>query len=142
MTTSNIAASDRNLTTAPWRSVRLALAVDATITALNGLAYLVGADVLDELLNLNTVLLRWAGTFLMAFGLVVAALVRRPLPSRAAVWIVIGINAAWAMDSVLMGVLGWGSPSAVGTAWIIGQGVLVAGFAAWQAAALTQRTRS
>lgn len=139
MTTSNIAAPDRLLAPPPRGVLRLALAVDATVTGLNGLVYVVGAEALDGWFGLDAELLRGSGVFLLAFGLTVAALARRPRPLHAAVWIVVGINAVWAMAGLLVAVAGWGSPSVVGTAWIMSQWLLVGGFAAWQATTLTQQ---
>lgn len=61
---------------------------------------------------------------------------------HAAVWTVVGINVAWAVDSLVLAVVGWASPSTVGTAWIIGQALMVGGFAGWQATAARGRTAS
>lgn len=143
MTTSNIAGPDCLLSPPSKGALRLALASDATVTGLNGLVYLVGAEALAGLFGLDPGLLRGSGGFLLAFGLTVGALARRPRPLHVAVWIVVGINVVWAMVGLLVAVVGWGSPSPVGTVWIIGQALLICGFAARQATAVThQRVQS
>lgn len=142
MTTSNIEALHRLADPPPTAALRLALAVDATVTGLNGLVYLVGAEALNGPLGLDTGLLRGAGSFLLAFGLAVGALARRPRLPHVAVWTVVGINLVWAADSLLVAIVGWGSPSPLGTAWIIAQALVVGGFAAWQATAVRRRGAS
>lgn len=140
MTTSNLAPPHRHLNPRPPRDVlRQALVVDATMTSLNGLAYLVGAEAIDGLLGVDVGWLRGAGGFLLAFGLAVGALARRPRLPDAAVWTVVVINAVWGLDGLLVAAIGWGSPSAVGTAWIIAQALVVGSFAGWQATAVRSR---
>ncbi len=115
---------------------RTALALDAAVSGANGAAYLVAAPLLDDLLGLPPAVLRPAGAFLVAFAaaLALAAASRpvRPGPLRVG----IAVNAGWVVASVAAAVLGWGSPTTVGTVWILLQAAAVAGFAGLQRAAL------
>lgn len=143
MTTSTLTASHRRLHPPPARdALRRALVVDAAVTSLNGLVYLVGAEALDGLLGLDVGWLRGAGSFLLVFGLAIGALARRSRPPHSAVWTVIGINVVWALDGLLVAAAGWGSPSAAGTAWIIAQALVVGSFVTWQATAARGRAVS
>ncbi len=119
--------------------LRLALGLDAAVTGVNGVAYLAAAGPLSELLGLSPELLRGAGAFLVGFSALVALLARRRTPAPAAVLAVVVANAAWAADSVVAAAAGWGSPTGVGTAWIVLQAVAVAAFGALQLLALRAR---
>src|SRR5215217_5163508 len=61
--------------------LRLALRLDAVVTAANGAAYLLAAPLLGDLLGLPAGWLRGVGVFLLLFGAVVWAVAR---PARAA----------------------------------------------------------
>jgi hypothetical protein len=52
--------------------------------------------------------------------------------ARRAVTAVVAANVVWAVDSVVLAIAGWGSPTAAGTVWILLQALVVAGFAAVQ----------
>ncbi|WP_091376445.1 hypothetical protein [Geodermatophilus sp. DSM 45219] len=123
-------------TTAPARSslLRLALRLDAVVTAANGAAYLLAAPLLADLLGLPAGWLRGVGAFLLLFGAGVWAVAARPAPS--AVVPVVAANALWATGSLAVAAAGTGGPTTVGTVWIVLQGVVVAGFAALQVAGL------
>jgi hypothetical protein len=116
--------------------LRSALLLDAGVTGLNGIAYLAGAGVLDRALGLDAGLLYGAGAFLLAYGVAVGVLGTRARIPRTAAWTVVAVNAVWALDSLAAAALGWGSPTPVGTGWIVAQAVVVGGFAALQAVAL------
>jgi hypothetical protein len=121
-------------TTAPAAPslLRLALRLDAVVTAANGAAYLLAAPLLDDLLGLPAGWLRGIGVFLLLFGVGVWTVAARPAPP--AVGTVVAANALWAAGSVLVAAAGVGSPTAVGTVWIGLQAVVVAAFAALQVA--------
>ena len=116
--------------------LRLALKLDAVVTGANGAAYLAAAGPLSDLLGVPAGPLRGVGAFLIVFAGAVAVLGARPAPTALAVKAVIAINVLWAVDSVALAVLGGWSPTAVGTAWIVAQAGVVAGFAALQRHAL------
>ncbi len=116
--------------------IRALLALDAGVTAANGAAYVLAADPLGDLLGLSPSLLRGTGAFLLVFAALVALAARRPRPARGVVIALIAINAVWALDSLVVAGAGWGSPTSAGTAWIVAQGLAVAGFGVLQVLAL------
>lgn len=116
--------------------LRPALKLDAVVTGANGAAYLVAAGPLGDLLGLSPTLLRAAGAFLLLFAAAVWFTgSRREIP-RAAVVAIVALNVVWAVESLVEAVAGWGSPTVVGTIWIVVQAVTVAGFAGLQALGL------
>ncbi len=121
--------------------LRLALRLDAGVTAANGAAYLVAAGALAELLGLPEALLRGAGAFLLAFAVLVGLTAARPAVPRRAAGAVVAVNAVWALGSVAAAVAGWGTPTTAGTVWIVLQAVTVAGFAELQVAGLRRAGR-
>lgn len=66
------------------------------------------------------------------YGVAVAMVAMQDRPHGAAVWAVIALNTVWAVDSLVVAGLGWGSPTAVGTVWIVLQAIVVTAFAALQ----------
>ena len=110
--------------------LRLALTLDAVVTGANGLAYLVLAGPLSDLLGHSAALLRGVGAFLLVFAVMVAATAKRP--QRGAVLAIVAANVAWAAGSVVAAVAGWGSPETAGAVWTVMQAVFVAGFAELQ----------
>ena len=116
--------------------LRVALKLDALVTAGNGAAYLVAAGPLGDLLGLSPALLRGTGAFLLAFAAAVLVIGTRSTVPRAGVLAVVALNAIWALDSLAAAVTGWGSPTTAGTVWIVLQALTVAAFALLQAAGL------
>ena len=116
--------------------LRTALLLDAGVTGLNGLGYLAGAGLLDRVLGLPTGWLYAAGGFLLAYGVAVGVLATRPRISRPAAGAVVTVNAVWALASLVVVALGWGSPTTVGAVWLVAQALVVGGFAALQVLAL------
>jgi hypothetical protein len=112
--------------------LRRALVADAVISGSTGLLMLAGAGFLETWLGVPAALLRYAGLVLLPFAGLVGVLSRSERPSRTAVWLVIGLNAAWVAGSVLLLVSGQLSPSALGTAFILVQALAVAVFAEMQ----------
>lgn len=122
--------------TAAARPLRLFLGLDAAVTGANGLIYLLAAGPVGDLLDMNTGFLRGIGAFLTVYGILVAALASRPVPSTAGTKLVIEANLLWAVASVAAVVFGWLDPNAIGTAWIPMQAAVVAAFAVLQMKAL------
>jgi hypothetical protein len=122
---------------APRSLLRFALRLDAVVSALNGLAYVAVAPVLEDVLGLPAGPMRWVGAFLLLYGAAVWAVSTRPDP-RAAGAVVVA-NLLWVFASGIAAVTGLGTPTAVGTAWIVLQAVVVAGFAALQIAGLRRQ---
>ena len=134
--------TDMTLTTARSRPLlRLALKLDAVVTGANGAAYLAAAGPLSDLLGLSEALLRAAGAFLLAYAAVVWIVgTRREIP-RGPVYAIVGANAIWAVDSVVMAIAGWGDATTAGTVWILLQAVVVAAFAELQLAGVRRMGR-
>ncbi|SDL78463.1 hypothetical protein SAMN05660642_00801 [Geodermatophilus siccatus] len=114
--------------------LRLALRLDAAVTAANGAAYLLAAPLLGDLLGLPAGWLRGVGVFLLLIGAVVCAVAARPTPP--AVGTVVAANVLWAVGSLVVAGTGVGGPTAVGAAWTVLQAVVVAAFAGLQVAGL------
>jgi 4-amino-4-deoxy-L-arabinose transferase-like glycosyltransferase len=121
--------------------LRRVLALDAAVTAGNGLIYLVAAGPVGRLLDVQPDLLTGLGIFLVAYGAAVGYLAARPVPPSGWVRVVIGANVAWVAASLCAMLFGWLDPSTAGKVWIPLQAAVVAGFAALQAAGLNRRER-
>jgi hypothetical protein len=112
--------------------LRLALKLDAVVTAANGAAYLAAAGILDSALGVPSSLLRATGAFLLVFAAIVGFVGTRPVIRPVAAGAIIGANAAWAAGSVMLAILDSFSPTVAGTAWIGLQALVVALFALLQ----------
>jgi hypothetical protein len=135
MTTTSAASTSARRT----QLLRPALRLDAAVTGLTGAAYLAAAPLLADLLGLSTTLQRSAGAVLLVFAVAVWLVGAGPRVRAAAVEAVIGVNVLWTIGSLVAVVTGFGSPTAVGTAWLVVQAVVVAGFAALQLVGLRRR---
>lgn len=130
------AAVSPTVATAPQLPLRRWLGLDALVTAGNGLAYLVLAGPLSDLLDVDRGLLLVLGAALVVYALDVGWLARRAVPSPRLVSLVIDVNAAWAVASVVVLVTGVLDPSTAGYVWIPLQAAVVMGFAVVQYGAL------
>ena len=110
------------------RFLRLALLADAVATAACGVILVVGSRALEAWLQIPTALLFYAGLSLLPWAAFVYYLSAQAQVTRAAVWTVIGVNALWAVDSIVLLLTGWISPSALGYAFVLSQAALVAAF--------------
>ena len=124
----------------PAPLLRQALLADAVTTAACAALLLGGAGFLDGILGLPAALLTGAGLVLVPFVALVAWLGTRARLPRPAVLAVIGLNALWALDSILLLVSGWVAPTAAGFAFVIAQGVVVAMYAELQVMGLRRST--
>ncbi len=112
------------------------MTIDAVVSGVNGLAYLVAADLLDSPLGLSAALLRPLGASLVVFaGAVYFVGAHRPI-RRNRVRLVIGLNALWVVESLVALAEGWLTPTTVGAVWIVVQALTVALFAVLQQRAL------
>ena len=116
--------------------LRLALKLDAGVTAASGLAYLAGFALLDSFLGVPAALLIGVGAFLLVYAAFVGLLSTSERPNRTAVIAVIAANALWAIDSLLLLAVDGFSPDLAGQIVIAVQAVGVAGLAALQYAGL------
>ncbi|MFV0126878.1 hypothetical protein ACLGI4_04055 [Streptomyces sp. HMX112] len=122
-------------TTEPRIALRRFLALDALVTAANGLAYAAASGPLGRLLGVDPALLLGVGVFLTLFAAGVGHLASRREPPAAAVGLVVGANAAWAALSVAAPFT-WLTSTIAGASWIPAQAAVVAGFAGLQWSAL------
>lgn len=116
--------------------LRSTLLLDAAVTGLNGIGYLTGTALLAPLLGLPAGWLYPAGAFLLAYAVAVVALGTRARIPRVGAWLVVAVNAGWALDSLALVALGWGTPTTVGAVWVVAQALVVGGFAVLQTVAL------
>ncbi|MGE7387338.1 hypothetical protein ACQKM2_17840 [Streptomyces sp. NPDC004126] len=122
-------------TTAPQTVLRRFLALDAVVTAGNGLAYAAFSAPLGRLLGVGQATLFELGLFLTAYGAGVGWLASRRRPPVLPVKFVIEANYAWAALS-LVSLAVWFEPTTAGAVWIPAQALTVAGFALLQQLAL------
>jgi hypothetical protein len=98
--------------------------------------YLALCWLLDGWLGVPAAFLAGVGAFLVAFAAFVGRLAAQASPARGAVIAVIAANVMWALDSALMLVADWFSPTVAGQVVIALQAAGVAGLAALQYAGL------
>lgn len=122
----------------PVRFLRAVLAADAVSAGAMGLLLLVAPTALLDLLGLPGWLTRSAGLALLPFSAFVGWTASRALPPRAAVWLIVALNAAWAIESVVTVAGGFVTATPLGVAFVLVQAALVAAFAALQVAAVRQ----
>ncbi|MBT2449022.1 hypothetical protein J7F03_18350 [Streptomyces sp. ISL-43] len=122
-------------TAVPQAALRRVLALDAVVTAGNGLAYAAFSAPLGRLLGVGQGLLLELGVLLVLYGAGVGWLASRRQPPAFPVKLVIEANYAWAALS-LVALVVWFTPTAAGAVWIPAQALTVAGFALLQQLAL------
>lgn len=106
--------------------LRRVLVLDAATSGLMAIALLAGADALSPLLGLPKSLLIGTAAVLVPFAALVLWIATREALPRAGAWIVIGLNALWVADSVLLLFTDWVAPAALGTAFVLAQAAAVA----------------
>lgn len=142
MTNSATAAGRGTFTqTGTDRFLRLALKLDAVVTAVNGVAYLAASSVLSDLFDISTGVLRGVGVFLLLFGIGVWMVGTRPAVSRGAVGLVVAVNVVWVVESLVAAAngMGLGDPSTVARVWIVLQAAVVGLFAVLQVMGLRRQ---
>lgn len=109
--------------------LRYVLFADAVTCITTGSLLTLGGTFAAGLTGLPTGLLFYAGLGLFPFAALLIYLGTRRETSPIAVWIVIALNILWTLDSFLLLVSGWVSPTTFGYAFVVFQAVGVAGFA-------------
>lgn len=105
--------------------LRLALAADAAASGAVGLLLALGGSVLAPWLGLPSGLLSWAGIGLIAFAALVAwTAMRQPTPAGAARLIVV-VNAAWVVASLILLVVPPSPVTPLGVAFVLVQAAAV-----------------
>jgi hypothetical protein len=110
----------------PAQFLRNVLRFDALTCAVAGVASLALGHVLAEPLGLSLALLRGSGAALVVVAAFIAFAAKNTPALRWPVWIVVLGNAVWVLDSILVVVGGFEHPTALGTAYVIAQAVVVA----------------
>jgi hypothetical protein len=116
--------------------LRRVLFVDGTFSGTTGILLIVAAGFLSEQFGLATLFLRLVGLGLIPFAATLFYLAPRVERFRQLAWVVVAGNLAWAVASGILLLTGWVEPTNLGIAFVIGQAVLVAGFADLQLIAM------
>jgi hypothetical protein len=103
--------------------LRNILAVDALTCVATGLLLSTTASALSEPLGLSAELLRGAGLSLFPFAVFLAYLAKRSEIPAKPVWIAIGVNLLWVVDSALL--FAWTAPTTLGYAFVSAQALAV-----------------
>ena len=119
--------------------LRRVLGLDAIASGATGLLFALGSGALADALKLDQGFTNPIGLFLVCYGAAVAALALQVRPARTLVMVVIGANSLWVLASAAMLIMQWQSPNVFGTAFVIAQTAVVAGFAGLQTYALIRR---
>lgn len=120
------------------RLLRFALIADAVATAATGLAMLTLSGVLEPLLGLPETLMYYVGLGLLPYAALVGYLGWRASTARGILLAVIIGNLLWALDSMVLLIAGWITPTVLGYAFVIAQAVVVGVFAELQFLGLRQ----
>jgi hypothetical protein len=110
--------------------LRRVLLADAATCLAAGLMMTLGAALLERHFGLPAELSRYAGVGLLPFAAFLVYLAARESLKAPVVWAVILLNVLWTVDSVLLLVSGWITPTEAGYAFVLAQALGVAMFAA------------
>ena len=105
--------------------LRRALLADGLVGLATGSLLILLNSWYANLLALPADLLFAAGLTLLPLGLLLVWLGSQETISRRLVWVVIAINALWAIDSLVLLFSGWISPNVIGQVFIVTQAALV-----------------
>lgn len=112
--------------------IRFALTADAIATAATGALLAIGGGLLAELTGLPAAATLPLGLFLIAFAAFVGWIgMQRETPRGTATLIVL-VNAAWVVGSVIVLLAGTWTLTLLGVAFVLAQAVAVAAFVALQ----------
>lgn len=114
-------ASPRRPTTG--NVLKLVLGLDAATCVVLGAALAAATGPAARLTGLPVPLLLEAGWFLVAFGAFVAWAAWKRSRSTAVVGAIVACNVAWAVASIVHGVVGGGDVTTTGTMFVVGQGL-------------------
>jgi hypothetical protein len=120
--------------------LRRVLFADAATCVATGLLFVLGSGALESFMGLPAGLTRYAGLSLLPFAALLVYLATRESPSPPLVWAVIALNALWTVDSFLLLLTGWVTPTELGYAFIVVQAVGVAAFAGLEYLGLRKAT--
>ncbi len=126
----------------PSLFLRRALQADALFSSVAALMFVFGAGQFASLTNLPEAFLRNTGLVVAVYAALVGFLGTRGAMSKAAVWVVITVNAIWAIDSVILLGSGWVEPNLLGQALIVMQTIAVGVFAELQFSGVRKSARA
>lgn len=104
---------------APSRLLRLALGADALASGASGVLLALAARPLGEWFGLPPDLLRAAGLAFLPWAALVGWLTTRRTLPRAGGWTVVALNGVFVVAAAAAPFLGWISPNALGTAFVL-----------------------
>lgn len=116
--------------------IRLALVADAAATVATGALLAVGGSFLAGLTGLPATATLPLGLFLVAFAAFVGWVGLQQQTPRGAAMLIVLVNAAWVVGSVIVLLAGTWALTLLGVAFVIAQAVAVAALAALQWAGL------
>ncbi len=105
--------------------LRHVLLADGIVSGGTGLLLAAGAPIAGPVLGLTSGLLIGGGAFLVAFGAALVLAARKGSPSPEFARGVVGVNIAWVAASIAFALLGPASVTALGTAFVVLQAVVV-----------------
>ena len=114
---------------APDTRLRTLIRWDVAMTLPVGLAMALLAAPLAAVTGLPEMLLRSVVLALLPYVAWLLWLARRPAVPRGTAWTMVAINALYAIECVLLPLLGWIAPNALGWAFLLLQAVVVGSFA-------------
>ena len=110
--------------------LRNVLIVDGAFSAASGITLAVGATPLAAAFGLPHGLVLGVGIFCLVYAIIVGSMGLAPALPRGLVWLVVGGNALWAIESIAL--LAQTSPTTLGVATVVAQATVVAALAAGQ----------
>jgi hypothetical protein len=119
--------------------LRNVLLLDAASGIAGGLLFVLAAGPLAQLLEMPAEFLRGAGAVLLPFAAFVLWVATRQVIPGKAVWIVVGLNALWVIESIALLIGNWVAPNAFGTAVVLVQAVAIAVIAELEIVGLRSR---
>jgi hypothetical protein len=109
--------------------LRIVLLADAATCFACGLLLIAGRSFLPDLLGLPSDLMSYVGASLFPFAAFLVYAATRKSISKTMIWIVIGLNLLWTIDSFLLLLTGYVSPTTLGYIFIVFQAIGVLLFA-------------
>lgn len=109
--------------------LRFVLLADAATCFGFGILLAGGGAFLETLVGLPASLMFYAGIGLFPFGALLAYTALRKSVSKTLVWLIVGLNLLWTIDSLLLVASGYAALTAFGVAFVVLQALGVAVFA-------------
>lgn len=109
--------------------LRYILLADAATCLACGLLLTIGGGLLENILGLPNSLIFYAGLSLFAFVALLFWAATRKTISKPIIWLIIGLNLIWTLDSFLLLISGYVAPTTFGYVFVIFQAIGVLIFA-------------